>query len=184
MAEICVLTHIDEADLLRVATGYSADSKYVVSYADIEDTVSFNLVLTQLATPYVGGPSTFDQETLDFYARSAQTGWSFGAYDAGTCIGVIIAELQSWNKIVMVWEFHVADAYRRQGIGRQLMNRVLTRARQEGMRSVVCETQSTNTGAIKAYRQLGFRMEAVDISLYSNEDYPDKEVAVFMKHRL
>jgi len=27
-------------------------------------------------------------------------------------------------------------------------------------------------------------MEAIDISLYSNEDYPDQEVAVFMKHRL
>jgi ribosomal protein S18 acetylase RimI-like enzyme len=64
------------------------------------------------------------------------------------------------------------------------MNRVLTRAREAGMRSVVCETQSTNTGAIRAYRRLGFRLEAIDISLYSNEDYPDKEVAVFMKHRL
>lgn len=184
MAEIRLLTQVDKADLLRVATGYSADSKYVVSYADDVDTVSFNLVLTPLATPYTGSPSTFDQETLDFYARSVQTGWSFGAYDDGTCIGVIIAEPQSWNKIVMVWEFHVAEAYRRQGIGRRLMNRVLERAREEGMRSVVCETQSTNTGAIQAYRRLGFRMEAIDISLYSNEDYPDKEVAVFMKHRL
>ena len=184
MAEIRLLTQIDEADLLRVATGYHADSKYVVAYADDVDTVTFNLVLTPLAAPYAGSPSTFDQATLDFYARSAQTGWSFGAYADGTCIGMIIAEPQSWNKIVMVWEFHVAEAYRRQGIGRQLMDRVLARARQEGMRSVVCETQSTNTGAIKAYRRLGFRMEAIDISLYSNEDYPDKEVAVFMKHRL
>jgi ribosomal protein S18 acetylase RimI-like enzyme len=184
MIEIHLLTHIDKADLLRVATGYIADSKYVVSYADGEDTVAFNLVLTQLATPYAGSPSTFDPETLDFYERAVQTGWSFGAYADSTCIGVIIAELQSWNKIVMVWEYHVAEAYRRQGIGRQLMNQVLTRARQEGMRSVVCETQTTNTGAIRAYRRLGFRMEAIDISLYSNEDYPDKEVAVFMKHRL
>jgi ribosomal protein S18 acetylase RimI-like enzyme len=184
MAEIRLLAHIDEADLHRVATGYIADSKYVVSYADVEATVSFNLVLTQLATPYMGAPSTFDQETLDYYARTVQTGWSFGAYDDGTCIGVIIAELQTWNKIVMVREFHVAEAYRRQGIGRQLMDRVLARARQAGMRSVVCETQNTNTGAISAYRRLGFRMEAIDISLYSNEDYPDKEVAVFLKHRL
>jgi ribosomal protein S18 acetylase RimI-like enzyme len=184
MAEIRQLTQINEADLLRVATGYIADSKYVVAYADDVDTVAFNLVLTPLATPYTGSASTFDQETLAFYARSAQTGWTFGAYDDDTCIGVIIAELQSWNKIVMVWEFHVAEMYRRQGIGRQLMNRVLTRAQQAGMRSVVCETQTTNTGAIRAYRRLGFRLEAVDISLYSNDDYPDKEVAVFMKHRL
>lgn len=167
-----------------MATGYIADSKYVVSYADAEDSVSFNLVLTPLATPYISTPSTFDQETLDFYARMVQTGCSFGAYADGTCIGVAIAELQTWNKIVMVYEFHVAAAYRRQGIGRQLMNQVLARARQAGMRSVVCETQTTNTGAIRAYRRLGFQMEAIDISLYSNGDYPDKEMAVFMKHRL
>jgi GNAT superfamily N-acetyltransferase len=184
MAEIRLLTHIDEADLHRVATGYITHSKYVVSYADVEAAVSFNLVLTQLATPYIGAPSTFDQETLDYYAQIVQTGWSFGAYGDGACIGVIIAELQSWNKIVMVREFHMAEAYRRQGIGRQLMDRVLARARQAGMRSVVCETQTTNTGAISAYRRLGFRLEAIDISLYSNEDYPDKEVAVFMKYRL
>ena len=100
-----------------------------MAYADVEDTVSFNLVLTQLATPYVGAPSTFDQETLDRYEQIVQTGWSFGAYDDGTCIGVVIAELQDWNKTVMAWEFHVAEAYRRQGIGRQLMNRVLARTR-------------------------------------------------------
>jgi hypothetical protein len=102
MAKIRLLTHIDEEDLHRFATGYVADSKYVVCYADVQATVSFNLVLTQLATPYVGSPSTFDQETLEFYERSAQTGWSFGPYDAGTCIGVVIAGLQIWNKTVMV----------------------------------------------------------------------------------
>lgn len=90
MVEIRLLTHIDKGDLQRVATGYIADSKYVVSYADDVDTVSFNLVLTSLATPYAGSPSTFDPETLDFYQRAVQTGWSFGAYADGTCIGVTV----------------------------------------------------------------------------------------------
>lgn len=49
---------------------------------------------------------------------------------------------------------------------------------------MVCETQSTNGAAIEAYHRLGFRVEGVDISYYSNEDYPDGECAVFMKKRL
>ena len=31
---------------------------------------------------------------------------------------------------------------------------------------------------------LGFRVEGVDISFYSNDDYPEGEIAVFMKRRL
>lgn len=59
MFEIRLLTQIEEADLLRVATGYHADSKYVVAYTNDVDTVTFNLVLTPLAAPYAGSPSTF-----------------------------------------------------------------------------------------------------------------------------
>ncbi len=58
------------------------------------------------------------------------------------------------------------------------------KARRAGFRAIVCETQNTNATAIKIYRKLGFRLEGIDISYYSNNDYPDGEIAVFMKRRL
>ena len=37
---------------------------------------------------------------------------------------------------------------------------------------------------IDTYRRLGFRLEGIDLSHYTNADYPDGEVAVFMKRRV
>ena len=96
----------------------------------------------------------------------------------------MIAEPQPWNKSVTVWEFHVAEAQRGQGLGRRLMERVIEQARRDKFRIIVCETQTTNAPAIHIYRRLGFQIEGVDISFYSNHDYPDGEMAVFMKRRL
>ena len=56
--------------------------------------------------------------------------------------------------------------------------------RKDGFRILVCETQTTNAPAIVFYRQLGFVMEGIDVSYYSNQDYPNGEIAVFMKKRL
>lgn len=52
------------------------------------------------------------------------------------------------------------------------------------MRAVVCETQNTNVAAIRFYRRMGFDIEGVDLSYYSNQDCPDGEVALFLKKRL
>jgi ribosomal protein S18 acetylase RimI-like enzyme len=64
------------------------------------------------------------------------------------------------------------------------MARVEEQAQRSGLRTIVCETQNTNAAAIMVYRKLGFAVEGVDISYYSNTDYPDGDIAVFMKRRL
>ena len=64
------------------------------------------------------------------------------------------------------------------------MECVAEKASRADFRTIVCETQNTNPTAINVYRKLGFRVEGVDISFYSNDDYPEGEMAVFMKRRL
>jgi ribosomal protein S18 acetylase RimI-like enzyme len=64
------------------------------------------------------------------------------------------------------------------------MECVAQKAERARFRTIVCETQNTNVIAIKVYRKLGFSLEGIDISYYSNHDYPDGEIAVFMKRRL
>jgi ribosomal protein S18 acetylase RimI-like enzyme len=81
-------------------------------------------------------------------------------------------------------EFHVAESYRRMGIGQQLMDRLAERAAPAGLSAMVVETQSTNVPAIRFYRKAGFVLEGIDISYYTNHDYPDGEMAVFLKRRL
>ena len=53
------------------------------------------------------------------------------------------------------------------------------------LRALVCETQSLNVPAIRFYRKMGFTLDGIDLSYYTNEDYhPTQNVAIFMKYKL
>jgi ribosomal protein S18 acetylase RimI-like enzyme len=184
MIEIRPLTRLDAQDVERVTGAYTCYQTYRVVHVDSEAGASFVLELVPLAEPYVGRYDHFDEETLARYNRLLAGGFSFGAYDGEALVGILVAEAQAWNASLSVWEFHVAAAYRRQGTGRRLMERAIEQARQAGLRVVVAETQNRNASAIRAYRRLGFRLEGIDISYYTNDDYPDRGIAVFMKRRL
>ena len=183
MIETRSLTTLNLSDLKRVAGGYSSDSKYAVSYKETGSCISFNLRLATLREPYVKR-FHYDEETLQEYKTVLDAGYSFGAYDGDLLVGIIIAEGHRWNRSLAVHEFHVAETHRSQGIGKRLMRSAAEKGRHAGFRIMVCETQNTNPAAIDVYRKLGFRVEGIDISLYSNHDYPEGEIAVFMKRRL
>ena len=184
MMEIRVLRELTLDDLRRIASGYCSARKYVVAYTESQNQVSFDLQLTALEEPLVRKYNHFDAATLARYHEILQEDHSFGAYDGDLLIGFVIAEVRSWNRSLWVNEFHVAADRRNSGIGKRLMQAVTERAERAGLRTIVCETQNTNAAAIMVYRRLGFRMEGVDISHYSNADYPDGEIAVFMKRGL
>jgi ribosomal protein S18 acetylase RimI-like enzyme len=183
MVEIRSLTKLSLADLRRVASGYSSDSKYTVVHTETGSCVSFDLRLVTLDKPYVKR-FHYDNEILQQYNTLLKTGYSFGAYDDNLLVGLVIAEGHRWNRSLSVHELHVAETHRNQGISKQLMECVVEKTSREGFRIIVCETQNTNPTAINVYRKLGFRVEGVDISFYSNDDYPEGEIAVFMKRRL
>jgi ribosomal protein S18 acetylase RimI-like enzyme len=57
-------------------------------------------------------------------------------------------------------------------------------AGQRGFRALVCETQNYNVPAIQFYRKLGFEIDGIDLSYYTNDDMTGGEVALFMKRKL
>jgi ribosomal protein S18 acetylase RimI-like enzyme len=183
MIEIRSLRQLNLTELKRVASGYCSDSKYVVRYTETEDGIRFDLQLVRLNKPYVKKWDD-DDDTLQRYQTVLNADYSFGAYDGNLLVGLVVAEPHEWNRSVSVWEFHVAESYRNMGIGRRLMERVAEKARSAGVRTIVCETQNTNVPGIEVYRKLGFKVEGIDISYYTNSDYPNGEIAVFMKRRL
>jgi ribosomal protein S18 acetylase RimI-like enzyme len=64
------------------------------------------------------------------------------------------------------------------------METLADHARSQHLRLLACETQSTIVPAIRFYRALGFVLDGLDLSLYTNQDYPDGEIAIFMKRCL
>jgi ribosomal protein S18 acetylase RimI-like enzyme len=184
MITIRPLSRLDSIDFGRIVATYVSEGIYAVTYRDSPTETSFELHYITLPQPAVRTYEHFDTTTLQRYTQLLHAGFSFGAYDGDLLVGLIIAEPQEWNHSVSVWEFHVAPTHRRRGIGRQLMACVEAHARHSALRTIVCETQNTNAAAILVYRKLGFTIEGIDLSLYSNTDYPDGDIAVFLKRRL
>lgn len=183
MIEIRALQNLELADLERIGRGYTSDRKYAVAHTDTADYGAIELCLVTLKRPFIK-KYAFDEKTLDRYKSLLKSGFSFGAYDSDLLVGILISEVQLWNESLSVHEFHVAETHQRAGIGSRLMQCAVEKASKEGLRIVVCETQNTNVTGIEIYHKFGFRIEGVDISHYSNADYPDGEIAVFMKRRL
>jgi ribosomal protein S18 acetylase RimI-like enzyme len=184
MVVIRLLSSIDTSLLERLITGYTSMETYRVTRVETADMIRFELRLTPLEQPFVKRYPPHDSTELQRYRDLVAAGHAFGAFEGETCIGIALCEPQRWNSSLSVWEFHIALEFQRQGIGRALMAAVEAHARDEGLRCIVCETQTTNMPAIRFYRTLGFTVDAVDISLYANDDIERGEIAVFMKKRV
>ncbi len=184
MIEIHPLEKFSASRLRQIASGYTTNEIYRVEYHEGQVETVFRLTLEPLpeSKSFV---FPFDEEELKGYEALIPNPFCLGAYDDGLWVGVALAEPRLWNNTLWVWEFHVAETYRGKGIGRRLMERLAASAEAAGLRSLICETQNTNVPAIRFYRAVGYRVEGVDISYYTNEDMlPGRTVAVFMKRRL
>jgi len=183
MPEIRILTEFSDQRFRQLTEGYTSSQKYAVTKSELDDGTVIQLVLEDLDQPYVKH-SEFDPNDVARYREILDQGLSLGSFADGELVGIAIAEKTAWNRSLTVWEFHIDPGFRGQGLGRRLMNALAEIALQAGCRVMVCETQNTNVPAIRFYRKLGFEVGAIDLSLYTNTDMADFEVAVFMKRYL
>ena len=177
------LTQLNVAQLWKLVRGYTTTEKYIVTKQETEQLVSINLELQTLKQPYKKNwaPET---EMEEHYRSILDQGLSLGLYHIDKWVGMAIAEKRDWNRSLWVWEFHIHPDFQGQGWGRKLMEALAQLAIQADCRVMVCETQNTNVPAIRCYRKLGFKVGAVDLSYYTNQDTTDFEVAIFMKRYL
>jgi ribosomal protein S18 acetylase RimI-like enzyme len=182
MVEIRLLRHLRREDL-QVTDGYMSTAKYRVRKAEIARAVCFTLDRQELSEPFENR-WTVSEEDFRRYGDVVGQGMSFAAYDGESTVGVAIADTADWNRSLWIREFGIAKPYRRQGLGRRLMERVAQHASKEGFRVLVCETQTTNVPAIDFYRSVGFEVGGIDLSYYSNDDVQAGEVALFLKRKL
>jgi streptothricin acetyltransferase len=183
--EILPLTTIRLEEVLPIVTGYISDEKYAVKKNEDGDRTIFDIQLVKLDKPHQANfEQDFNDEDYTRYVEMLAQGHSFGAYHDGQLVAFAISEVNDWNRSLRIWEFQVMEDYRGRGIGRALMERVISKAVESKFRIIVLETQNTNVPAIRFYRRLGFTLEALDLSLYTNEDVESGEVAFFMKRRL
>ena len=158
-------------------------ARYRVRKAEIARAVCFTLDRQELSEPF---EKRWTVSEADFrrYGDVVGQGMSFAAYDGECMVGVAIAEPAGWNRSLWIREFGISSPYRRQGVGRRLIDRVALHAVKESLRVLVCETQTSNVPAIDFYRSVGFEVAGIDLSYYSNDDVQAGEVALFLKRKL
>jgi ribosomal protein S18 acetylase RimI-like enzyme len=170
-------------DIHRLNVGYTSRAMYAVCKTEAGQKTTISLERVDLEKPFVKHWET-DEEELARLQAAVLEGFSWAAYDGELVVALVIAEPRHWNRSLWVWELHVAETHRRLVIGQRLLEILADCARQAGFRVVVCETQNTNAGAIAFYQQVGFEIEGIDVSYYSNADKTGGEVAIFMKRKL
>jgi [ribosomal protein S18]-alanine N-acetyltransferase len=95
-----------------------------------------------------------------FVARVA-AGAQQGTVAGYTCAWMVTDELHITN-------FAVHPEFRRQHVGQQLLQAVLTRAHEQGCRQAVLEVRASNRGAQRLYGQYGFAPVAVRARYYTD----------------
>lgn len=75
---------------------------------------------------------------------------------AGSCLGVIDT---LWH-VGFIYDLAVDGAYRGQGLGRELLDRVCASLRELGAEVIKLEVETTNTSAIHLYETSGFENES------------------------
>ncbi len=183
--EIHPIRRLDGPRLRELMSGYTSSQRYAVRKEESQAQAAITLTLETLAQPYTKDyGDCLNDEDRHRYEGYLAAGFSLGAYLDGQWVGVALAEVQRWNGVLFIWEFHIHPAHRRQGIGRRLMQALAECASAAGLRALAVETQNTNVGAIRFYRSVGFTLESVDLSLYGNHDIEEGEVALILRRKL
>lgn len=173
-------------DLKRVMPGYTSTEKYVVTRTESQndDHITFELRRVTLEMPYVKRWNHDEDAPLEHYATCVKDGTSLGAFEGDQLVGLAIAEMQTWNSTLTIWELGVAESHQRRGIGHDLIHETVKMAEQHSLRALVVEVQNTNVPAIRFYRSVGFTFDGIDVSLYGNDELERGEIALFMRRKL
>src|SRR5262249_43974505 len=105
--------------------------------------------------------------------------WVQVAEEFGAVVGLVAMGIESWNRRAKLHHLYLAPVVRGMGVGRAMVERVVTEAGHRGASRLWVETQTTNYGAIQFYERLGFEWCGLDTSLYEASESVEGEIALF-----
>jgi ribosomal protein S18 acetylase RimI-like enzyme len=166
-----------------IFTGYESEQLYRARKTESEKKIVIGLELSRRKAPYVKKWNDGPSDTLRRREMIGK-GLSYGAFAGDRMVGVLVMERRTWNDTLHIEDLEVMPDWRGRGVGRLLMAKADGVARELGVRAISLETQNTNVPAVRFYRRNGYEIECVDMSLYTNSDAEDGEVAIIMKKKM
>jgi streptothricin acetyltransferase len=164
-------------------SGYESDQEYRAHKTETGESIVISLKLEKREIPYV---KKWDRPEADLEMQRAivKGGLSWGAFSGDRLAGAALLEVRRWNNSLHLHDLEVMPGFRGLGIGGRLLDKTLETARDQKVRVITLETQTTNYPAIKFYRKHGYEIDGVDLSFYTNHDAESGEVALTMKLKI
>lgn len=123
----------------------------------------------------------WSQDSFEHFLQDSSTcGW-LAVQDQGTAtipVGFILARVVLDEAEILT--FAVNPSVRRQGIGRQLIEKLQNFLRQEKIHKLFLEVAVTNEGAIKLYTSLDFREVSMRQNYYTSPSSPPVSARIFV----
>lgn len=119
----------------------------------------------------------FPDENYDFEELS-KTSIFVGAYLNEVCIGLAIYQY-SWNKYLYLYDLKVNKDYRKNGIGKRLIEEGKKIALEHGYRGIYTQGQDNNLGACMFYINSGFQIGGLDTMVYKGTKQEGKCDIIF-----
>jgi len=153
-------------------------------YFDLEVVENADSFQVQMVKKQFDAPVTHTPEEYDFPDSLYQNHWenaeAFGIVSEENGKKELLACIEicpeEWSNRLMITELWVSDPLQRKGIGTRLMNLAKEKAKEQGRRAIILETQSCNVAAIAFYRSQGFKLIGFDSCCYTNRDVERHEV--------
>lgn len=110
---------------------------------------------------------------------NAEYAYYFVAVQEQEIVGIIgLRDILGEGEITNV---AVEEAHRRKGIARQLLDRVIKRAQELGIKALTLEVRRSNVAAISLYESFGFEIEGVRPHFY---DKPTEDALIMWARNL
>lgn len=99
--------------------------------------------------------AVFGQEAADHL--HFEDGFSIGAFDDSQLVGLIAVSYKP-DQVAFIDIIEVADKYRRQGIGKGLIDQVILESKDQNMTKIESWSSLDKTEAIEMWKSLGFEL--------------------------
>ena len=172
--------------LAEIRADYVSDRCARVSRTGESPEVAFALRVEHLPTPFRsrGLSIVRRRDREEIQSRIGSRSLQLVVEDSGRLIALLDSEVESWRRVLRVWNLLVDQEYRRQGIGTELMHRAEEFGIERHCRAISADAQATNWPALTFYSKMGFEICGVDDHFYTNRDLERKEVALFLYREL
>lgn len=105
--------------------------------------------------------------TIDQMLEDENLFQAFVAVNNKTVIGfcTFFYAYYSWSgKAVYIDDLYITDSFRKNGIGKQLLNTVITLAKESNCRKIRWQVSKWNTNAIDFYKKMGADIDEIEIN--------------------